>query len=212
MMAFRLLLVVVLLLAGCLAWLWVDETGQVRSQTWQPPAPLLPEFQPVATADASAPANPVQFLAVLDRPLFAPDRRPPPPPEAVAAEAPPPDPFANITLYGVYGSKDAGGVLARVNDRLRRVRTQETLGDWTLQSIEGREATFARGEETRVLRLAVNHGPRPALAAGGAAPPAGGAVPLDRLAMQQQAMDEARERLRQRNELFRKAGLPPPKE
>lgn len=105
--------------------------------------------------------------------------------------------------------------MARVNDKVRRVRLNEPLGEWTVQSIEGREVTFARGDETRSVRLVHVFGPQPPAAAGSPAPvaasPSIGGRP-DLVSIQQQEQEAARERLRQRNELFRKAGLPPVKE
>lgn len=213
MMAQRFLWLLNIGLALALAWLWVDETGQPRPQVWAAPAALAPGATAAAAAPAAAaPGNPAQYMAILDRPLFAPDRRPPPPPEP-PAPPPPPDPLASFTLYGVYGSGEQGGILAKSDGRLRRIRTGEGLGDWTLQSVQGRQVTLVRAGETRTLTLAHIYGARPKT---DAPPPTAAvgapAVPLDRQAMQAQAMDEARERLRQRNELFRKAGLPLAKE
>jgi hypothetical protein len=161
-----------------------------------------------------ATANPATYMAILDRPLFAPDRKPPPPPDAVA-EQPPPDPLANIELFGLFSGEGVGGVLVRVEGKIKRVRLGETVGPWTVSEINGRSVTFVRGDESRVLTLAYLKAPRAAAPDGpvsaGAAAPAGPA-PVDRLSIQQQEQEAARERLRQRNELFRKAGLPPVKE
>lgn len=215
MIAQRLLLLLNFGLALALAWLWVDETGQPRIQTWVPPAPLAPGGTGATSAappTAADPVNPAQYMAVLDRPMFAPDRRPPPPPD----EAPPPpapDPLANFTLYGVYGSGEQGGMLAKSDGRLRRIRIGESLGEWGLQSVQGRQVTLARADETRTLTLIHIYGERPKTDAPPSTSAAGiSPVPLDRQALQAQALDEARERLRQRNELFRKAGLPLAKE
>lgn len=214
MMAQRLLWLLNIGLGLALAWLWVDDTGQPRPHVWMPPAALAPGA--IATAEAPvavAAPNPAQYMATLDRPIFAPDRRPPPPPDA-APPAPPPDPLANFTLYGVYGSGEQGGILARSDGRLRRIRIGEGLGDWTVRSIKDREVTLSRADEVRVLKLAHVFGGRPKSDAGlssmGAAKPPTG--PPNLQAMQEQAMVEARERQRQNNELRRMAGLPPMKE
>lgn len=217
MMAFRVLLFFVAASASGLAWMWVDPSGHLRPQHWVPPAPILPEVSapklPAGLEVRQAPGAGAYF-AILDRPLFAPDRRPPPPPDAVV-EAPKPDPLAGLTLFGIFKGPEFSGIVARVNDRVRRVRLNEALGDWTVKAIEGREVTFARGDESRTMRLAHVFGPQPVQAA---APPAPAATPSfaggrpDLASIQQQEQEAARERLRQRNELFRKAGLPPVKE
>lgn len=215
-MKVRILLVtLVVALGGALASLWLDESGQPLAFAWTAPAPLPPELSAGASAEAAAPANPAQFMAVLDRPMFAPDRRPPPPP-APPAPPPPPDPLANVTLYGLFGNGDSGGVLANFDGKVRRVHVNESIGDWTVKGIEGRSVTFARGDETRTLNLVANHGARKAPPTNSAAANPGAApspsAPMDRQALMQAEVEAARERLRQRNELFRKAGLPPVKE
>ncbi len=218
MIAFRFLLVAVLALAGLLASRWVAPDGKMQQQAWAPPAPILPELsapRAPASLEARVQAGAGAYFAILDRPMFAPDRRPPPPPDAKPDE-PPPDPLAGLTLYGIFTGADFSGIVARINDKVRRVRVGEPLGEWTVRSVQGREVTFARGDETRSVTLVHAFGPRAALpviagGSGGAVPTASGMRP-DIASIQQQEQDAARERLRQRNELFRKAGLPPVKE
>ena len=41
-----------LALAGGLAYLWLDEQGQPRDLSWQPPAPLVPDTQALELAHA----------------------------------------------------------------------------------------------------------------------------------------------------------------
>jgi len=122
--------------------------------------------------------------------------------------------LASFTLYGVYGNGEQGGMLAKSDGRVRRIRVGEGLGDWTLQTVQGRQVTLSRADETRTLTLAHVYGTRPSASA--SAPPVATADTRnpspDRQAIQAQAMEEARERLRQRNELLRKAGLPLAKE
>lgn len=215
MIASRLLALGVAALAAALAWLWVLPTGHLRTNAWAPPAPVVPDL-PVPSVPAGLAVSGNQgagaYFAILDRPMFAPDRRPAPPPDAKQA-APEPDPLAGLTLYGIFSGPEFSGIVARVNDRVRRVRVSESLGEWTVKSVQGREVTFSRGEETRTMQLVHAFGPRAAVPmAQGPASPAAAGVPLDRVAIQQQEQEAARERLRQRNELFRKAGLPPVKE
>lgn len=215
MIASRLLALGVAALAAALAWLWMLPTGQLRANTWTPPAAVLPEL-PVPNVPAGLAVTGQQgagaYFAILDRPMFAPDRRPAPPPDAKSV-APEPDPLAGLTLYGIFTGPEFSGIVARVNDRVRRVRVSESLGEWTVKSVQDREVTFSRGEETRTMQLVRVYAQRAAVPTAQApVPPAAVGAPPDRAAMQQQDQDAARERLRQRNELFRKAGLPPVKE
>lgn len=215
MMTMRILLALVLALAAGLTALWLGPDAKPRDHSWVPPAPLAPEITaPSAPAglDARATAGAGAYFAILDRPMFAPDRRPPPPPDAKPAE-PPPDPLAGLTLFGVFTGSEFSGIVARINDRVRRVRVGEPLGDWTVQGVEGRSVIFARGDETRTVQLVHAYGQRPSAPPGSGTPAA--AAPSGRpdlASIQQQDQEAARERLRQRNELFRKAGLPPVKE
>jgi hypothetical protein len=150
------------------------------------------------------------FAVILERPLFAPDRRPPPPPAA----APPPDPFATIKIQGIFSGANAG-ILANVDNKTRRVKINETIGNWTLKSINGRDITFTQGDDHRTVRLTYARLDAPASqnqkANAQAAPtPASAATPAPGVvSLPQMAQDEARERLRRRNELRTSRGLPP---
>jgi len=205
----RILLLLILLLSGGLAWIWVDRTGQLRNVTWTPPRPLPPEIKiPSMNAQASADSA-TDLASILARPVFAPDRRPPPPP-APPAPTPPPDPLANIQIQGIFSGTNAG-ILARVDGKTRRIKVNDAVGPWTLKSVEGREVTFGQGEETRKLRLdyarlappvtqaatpfaqtTTSSQPQPPVVAG----------------LPQNIQDEIRDRLRRRNELRAARGLP----
>ncbi len=211
-----------LLLALALSWLWFDASGQLRNVHWAPPAPQKPDFSgalPPATPANAADVS--RFLATLERPLFSPSRRPPPPVVVVAPPPPPPpDPLNTIQLFGLFAGKDSAGVLAKVDGKMRRIHLTETVGDWSLKAIQDRDITFVRGAETRVLPLVHARPPPPpappvmaANPAGGASPPgtgpASGGAPAANTAINQQMQDFVRERLRARNEILRRAGLPP---
>ena len=214
----RLLLLLLLLLAAGLAGLWFDQHAQWRNLAWIGPKALPPELKLPASpmqADATA-SDPAQFAAILARPLFAPDRRPPPPPPPAAAELPP-DPLANIKIHGIFSGANAG-ILARVDGKMRRIKINETVGPWTLKSIDGRNVTFGQGNEKRQLPLAYARldapipqavaadapaAPVPATAPAPVSAPASGAnVPRN-------AQDEVRARLQRRNALRASRGLPP---
>jgi hypothetical protein len=204
----RLLVVINLLLAAGLAWMWLDEHGQWRNITWAAPAALLPEVNQLAAAGVPVGpqvVNPTQYLAILERPIFAPDRRPPPPP----APPPPPDPMADVQITGIFSGAQ-GGVLARVEGKVRRVKVNESIGAWSLKSIAGRDVTFVQGEQTRQLHLDYTRlgiAPAQSQEQVGAVRSAGGVAPSS--VATQNNQDEMRDRLRRRNEIRAARGLPP---
>lgn len=117
-------------------------------------------------ADAS------RFMAILDRPVFSPTRRPPPPPPPPKVVVPVrPDPLDSIHLYGLFSGAGGGGVIARVEGKTRRIKVSEAVGDWSLKEIRPRDVVFAKGGDTRVVPLmqasqaAGAVPPRPAFAA-----------------------------------------------
>ncbi len=206
----RLLLTLSLLLGAGLAWLWFDETGQWRDLSWTAPKPLAPDLKvPTDTAPpAQQQSNPAAYASILERPVFAPDRRPPPPPAPPA----PPDPLGNIQIQGIFTGANVG-ILARVDGKVRRVKVNETVGPWTLKSISGREVTFTQAGESRQLQLAyakLGAAPPPAQPAPVAgAPNANPAAYGNTVNTAQKVQDETRERLERRNALRTSRGLPP---
>ena len=135
-----------------LAFLWVDQKGQLRNLAWTAPAPVKAVVGAVPPPNLSAGSMaPAALAATLERPLFAPDRRPPPP-VLPPPPPPPPDPLANVQLLGLF-SGDISGVLIKSEGKVRRVNLSQKLGQWTLQDIKDRSVTFTRDNETRVIRL-----------------------------------------------------------
>lgn len=205
----RVLLFLMLLLLGGLALIWLDQAGQLRNVTWTPPRALPPEIKIPSTDRQVGTGSPSEFAAILERPVFAPDRRPPPPP-APPAPTPPPDPLANIQIQGIFSGANAG-ILARVEGKVRRIKVNEAVGPWTLKSIEGRDVTFGQGQETRKLRLDYARLAPPITQA--AAPAAQATNPSQPqppvvAGLPQNIQDEIRDRLRRRNELRASRGLP----
>ena len=185
------LLAVSTLLAGMLVWLWVGPSGALRGVHWQPPSAVRPDLGSLSTmliqrddADAS------RFMAILDRPVFSPTRRPPPPPPPPKVVVPArPDPLDGIHLYGLFSGGGVGGVIARVEGKTRRIKVSESVGDWSLKEIRSRDVVFTKaGGDTRVVPLmqasqaANTVAPRPAFAApvwpGAAAAPAPAPAPV----------------------------------
>lgn len=211
------------LLALALAAMWFDSNGRLRNASWQPPEPRQPDFAGIAPAlPSQAPAEASQFVAILERPLFSPNRRPPPVATAVAPTAAPPpppvDPLANVQLLGLYSGKGSGGIIAKVDGKARRLALKERIGDWTISSIEQREVTLTRSGETRVLTLSSKpvhppDQPAPLQIRGSTAPPQppapANASTDPAPSVQQQMQEHERARLARRNALRAKAGLPP---
>lgn len=147
--AARTLTLLTLALCAALANLWLDRQGYWRNISWAAPAAIAPELKAPAQLLPGNGTASVSYASIQERPLFAPDRRPPPPPAPPA----PPDPFASIQIQGIFSGVNAG-ILARVDGKVRRVKINETVGAWTLKSIEGRNITFTQGAQTRQLPLA----------------------------------------------------------
>ena len=143
------------LLLAAIAWVWVTPTGELRNMQWQPPAPvkvdlhaLLPSLPGPGQTDTS------QFLRMLDRPLFSVTRRPPPPPPPPKVEAPEPvNWFAQAKLTGVYERENGGGIIIFYEGKDRRVPLNGLLDGWKLQSVSGRQASFEKNGQTRVVPL-----------------------------------------------------------
>lgn len=143
-------------LVVALAALWLNPDGSLRNTRWAAPVPikndylqmlpLLPERQPIDTN---------RFLALLERPLFQLTRRPPPPPPpppSVVVQAPI-DNLSTAQLSGVVVGDGTASIIITMAGKARRVRLNESVDGWTLQSIQGRSVTFAGGGQTRVLQL-----------------------------------------------------------
>ena len=214
----RVLIALSLVLLLALAWLWFDTDGKPRNVHWQPPSPHKPDFAgmipPLPQQD---PADLNRFVATLERPLFSPSRRPPPPPPppVVAPPPPPPDPLANIHLFGVFAEDEGtGGIIARIDGKPRRININGNIGAWTLKSIDKRDVTLVKGDETRVLTLVHAKVAAPVVApvanagSDAGAPPSSAAAPAA-AAARPDANDFVRDRTALRNAARAKAGLPP---
>ena len=204
-------------LAVGLAALWLEPSGQVRGIAWVAPAAVVPDIAKSSGIAEPKVADTSRFLAVLERPLFSPNRRPPPPVPVKNEATPEPDPLANIQLQGVYTTEGGGGIFARVDGKDRRIALGTALGGWTVKGIDGLNVTFAKGDDARVVRLIpakLGFTPSiPALAPaarvtqplGQAA--AGGEDPVQRQIQEQQERERARLELRNQRRIAN--GMPP---
>ena len=146
-------------------------------------SPLAPVATPAAGPDRAAPlaatfptpaAPPLAaFRGTLERPPFAPSRRPPPPempPAAERTEPPPASPPDGLRIIGFMSA--SGGakarVLMRAGDGGEAVWLQAgaTIGEWRVASIGDGTVTLERDGRTHVLRIF-----RPAAGGGAASEP-----------------------------------------
>ena len=206
-----------LALAAFLASLWIDREGRVREATWTAPNPIQPDFSSPQGDPQSAPHSPAStVVATLERPLFSPSRRPPLAPLAATIEAPAADALTRVVIVGLYSGGSSGGIIANVDGISRRIAVKEQLNGWTLNAIDERDVKFVRNGETRVLQL-TRARPEAVAAAASASTGSSSAAPTTsavspaaaRNAIVQAMEEESRERLRRRNELRAKAGMPP---
>ncbi len=214
----RILVAVNVALALLLLFMWVDTSGRLRNVHWNAPKPIKPDLASlVPSLLRPGGDNMGKAWATLERPVFAQSRRPPDVAASVAASAA--DPLASIQLVGVYGGRSGGGIIARVDNKVRRAVVGDKIGEWTVAQVADREVTFVRGTERRAINL---RGPKPAQAPGAApATQLGTPVTLARPATSapapvpprqtagQTPEEFERERLRYINELNAQNGLPP---
>lgn len=173
--AFAVLLALVALLALTLTALWISPAGELRHVRWRPPAPQSADYASMLPAlPGPAAADSRRFLALLDRPLFSPTRRPPPP--APREEAPVAnDLMAGASLTGLFEGRGDGGAIVLIDGKPRRVRLNEVVEGWKLTAVQARSVTFTRGAQKRELpltRAKLTDGPVPPPAAAAAGNPA----------------------------------------
>jgi len=144
----------------------------------EPGAGANPVTRPVAPTGNPLWAVPLRSLSVTrDRPIFSPSRRPPPP---VVISAPPIEPVRlpvrpaeperpQLALVGtvVGGTTSIGVFFDQSAKTVVRLRLGEGLAGWILRSVQQREATLEKNNQTVILVL-----PPP-----GAAPAANGPLP-----------------------------------
>lgn len=150
------LVVVNVALLAILAALWLNPDGSLRNVRWVAPTPITNDYLqmlPALPERQSVDTN--RFLALLERPLFQLTRRPPPPPPpsptAVAPEAV--DNLSTAQLSGVVIGEQTASIIITMAGKARRVRLNDSVDGWKLQSIQGRSVTFASGSQTRMLQL-----------------------------------------------------------
>lgn len=151
--AIPLMVLVSIMLALVLAWMWLTPQGHKRQFNWQAPAPKEVDFKSVLPVPAQVAAvENSRLIAMQERPVFAVTRRPPPPPPPPPVP-PPVDVLSSAKVTGIYSGTGGTGVLLNLGGKSRRVRVNENVDGWVLTGIEGRSATFVSGGQTRSLPL-----------------------------------------------------------
>lgn len=141
-------------LALALAWMWLHRDASLRNVHWAAPQPVTSDYlQMLPPLPALAPVDTSRFLVLLERPLFALNRRPPPPVPVAAVAQAPVDNFSTATLSGMVSGPKTGTVIIHIAGKNRRVKLNESVEGWMLKNIQGRTATFVNGEQTRSLQL-----------------------------------------------------------
>ena len=131
-----------------------------------PPAAsaLAPANEPAPTSANPLWAIPLSALtATRDRPLFSASRRPPPAAEAPVAimrPPPPPPPPAeperpNLALVGtILGGAESFGIFIDQGSRSAlRLRLGQEHEGWTLRSVQRREATLEKDQQSVVVAM-----------------------------------------------------------
>ena len=156
-----------LALALALALLWLAPGAPAQWRHWQPPAAQAPTLDDIQAALLEPnPAATAAYPAVLDRPVMNPGRRP-----AAVATAPqdpasaPPSAIEQVRLLGIVAGPALNGVMIEQDGKTSFVRRGERVGDWTLDTLQGREASFVRGGERRRIELPIAHATADAKAA-----------------------------------------------
>jgi hypothetical protein len=138
---------------------WSEPTTTVVEVTIQPSAPSV-------AAERAISANPLwamplkQFSVTRERPIFLPSRRPPARPEvAVAipkAVALPKEPERpQLSLVGtISGDDDKFGIFLDLSTKaVIRLRVGDDFQGWKLRSVQGRETSLEKDQQSVVLAL-----------------------------------------------------------
>ncbi|MFV0680479.1 hypothetical protein [Ottowia sp.] len=152
------LLAAIAVMALALAGLWLAPSSLATWRQWQAPPTQAPNLDDVqAAALVANPAAVAAYPVVLERPLMSPARRPQAAASAAsAAVAVPTTAIEQMKLRGLIDGPALNGVLVEEGakgEQARFVKLGEQVGDWTLQSIQGRKATFARRGQTKDIEL-----------------------------------------------------------
>jgi hypothetical protein len=157
-LASTLLLALNALLVLAIAGVWL-----LGSSSWAPPAAVAPDAAMLQPPGSHA-TTPIEYSRdrVLERPLFAADRRPISEDAPAVAEAAPqsePEPevdtIAGARLTGLVGEGAQAIVILETEEGSRRLHVGERVGGWRLDDVVGNVAVFINGDGgPRRMRIA----------------------------------------------------------
>jgi hypothetical protein len=130
--------------------------GVVRLALMSAPPPLVPpaDALQVVSAIGLDTVTAEQSNEIRNRPVLWPGRRPV---EAVTELAEESNvkqqELEGIKLVGVFGEGDSAGIIARVKDKVRRIRLGEELAGWRLESVGRNEAVITNGSRQEKVIL-----------------------------------------------------------
>jgi hypothetical protein len=157
-----------LVLALVLVWLWIGAQGHLRNVQWRAPAAQTTDYAAMMPAlPGLAPADTSRFVAMLERPVFSPTRRPPEAKPASKEGDQPADGMGTARLLGLFQGAGDGGAIVLLGGKPRRVRLNDSVDGWKLVAVQQRAVTFERNGQAHSLQL-----PRATLASAPALPPA----------------------------------------
>jgi hypothetical protein len=152
--------------------LWDSPAGPPATVVVKPPepTPAAPERTPSANPLWAIPL--ANLSNTRERPIFSSSRRPPPPAVAsvTVAKPPPPPPKParverpQLSLVGtIAGGDESFGIFVDPTTKAGlRLKIGEDFQGWKLRSVQGREVTLERDQQTAILSL-----PAPGTAAAG---------------------------------------------
>jgi general secretion pathway protein N len=153
--------------------LW-DSPAAAETVVVQPPRPPEPPSTAPERTPSANPLWPIPLATLSntrERPIFSSSRRPPPAAVASApvAKAPPPPPKPRaerpqLSLVGTIagGDESFGIFIDQTTKAALRLKIGDDYQGWRLRSVQGREVTLERDQQTAILSL-----PQPGTGAAG---------------------------------------------
>ncbi|MDH5748310.1 MAG: hypothetical protein OEY85_03270 [Rhodospirillales bacterium] len=131
-----------------------EDPAPAAVSSFSPVQPAIPAMEPRTTDFASLP-DLGDLTEVVERPLFAQNRRPAPPGASVDAPAPK---TGQQFAYGLSGIVISSGqqmaLLSHMRTKeIRQIRLGETVDGWKVTEISADQVILKRNEEIQSLRL-----------------------------------------------------------
>lgn len=151
----RVTLIQLLVIAVLILVLVVEYLIATSDATADEKAAVTDDVSPaVSSGDRYTAPDIVDFVEILERPVFFPDRKLPPEPELETVVAEPPQPL-RLRLEGVAISGENRVAVLRItsSNQLLRLAEGESHDGWLLESVDADRAVFKRDAEVAELFL-----------------------------------------------------------